>query len=228
MKIHHVFSALLLAGFCAINADAQSFKPKTSQHESFKAQDYERLAVIVKPFDRTTAGSYGGAIGARGGKQTQSQLERQVEQAFLRVLLSKGYTLVSRADLDAALKEQGLDQAGLTDEKLGQEASKILHVPALMVVSVEDFKTSPVQGRGGPARAGGGLGVNNGMPTYSVTAAASARLIKIDNNQVMWTGDLSVSRDIPNQDQNAAILAAVAEAIADAFPPFSDNTQKKN
>ena len=227
-------TGLLLAGMfpASVHAASAVGTPKTSQHATFKPQDFERLAVIVKPIDRTSYGF--------GRRSEQSQLERMVEQSFLRVLLGSGFTMVSRADLDAAIKEKGLDAAGLTDEKLGQEAGKILHVSAIMVVSVENFKTSSAQSSsGGQSVSGQRMAIRppplsgrataapaaSSGPTvtqyFEVTASVSARLVKVDDNMVLWTGDLTTSRAIANKDQDGQILSAVAEAIASAFPPFA-------
>src|SRR5258708_2636196 len=132
-KIKRIFTTLIFVSFgifMAVNLNGYAGPvgtPKTSQHESFKPQNFERLAVIVKPIQvqqgfNPMTGMGGGLGGTRGG---QSQLDRLVEQRFMRVLLGDGYTLVSRADLDAAMKEKGLDEANLTDDKLTEEAGKI-------------------------------------------------------------------------------------------------------
>jgi hypothetical protein len=90
--------------FCAAAAHAQIAPPKTSKHASFKPADYERIAVIVKAVQAQNQMRYG-HFG--NGNDTQGNLERLVEQAFVRELVAHGYTLVSRMDLDAAAKEQG-------------------------------------------------------------------------------------------------------------------------
>jgi hypothetical protein len=205
----------LASGFQSPAAPPTGGTPKTSQHASFKPEHFERLAVIVKPI-QTQGRSFGAS-----NRPEQGQLERMVEQEFLRVLIGDGYTLVSRADLDAAMKEKGLDQAHLTDEKLAAEAGKLLHVSALVIVSVDAFKTSSPQ-RGGDAGFGGMAGNRNQQqPLMQVVASVSARLVKIDDNMVMWTGDFTVIRQVLNQDQDSIVLASVAEAIAKTFPPLT-------
>jgi hypothetical protein len=199
--------------------------PKTSQHASFKPEAFERIAVIVKPIQAQTSGSIGmsfgigGTGGMRGKQQHQEQtgLERLVEQNFMRVLLGEGYTLVSRADLDAAMVEKGLTQANLTDETFTQEAGKLLHVSAIMVVSVDTFTTTRLQrqvprGQGVPAFG------NNMQEHFQVSASLGARLVKISDNMVMWTGDYALSGTFLAQDQDRAMLASMAEAIAKSFP----------
>ena len=94
----------LLAGLPSVAAPAQDVK--TSQHATFKPRNFERLAVIVKPIDEQS-GRGGMGMGGFGmaprQSHHQSQLERLVEQGFMRNLLAHGYTLVSRTDLDAAM-----------------------------------------------------------------------------------------------------------------------------
>lgn len=191
---------------------------KTSQHESFKPENFERLAVIVKPIQ--SQGHLGMARGMGRGHQ-QSQNERLIEQGFMRVLMGHGYTLVSRTDLDAAMQEKGLDDAHMTDEKYSEEAAKLLHVSALMIVSVDDFSVNQSQRQA--ARTTGTTSVAPGyhmQTVYDVSAALSARLVKIDNNMVMWTGDMALDRTLANPSQENQLLGSMAEAIATSFPAF--------
>jgi hypothetical protein len=152
--------ALVLLLAAAVSAFAQG-KPKTSKHASFKPENFERLAVIVKPIKQDHSRTRG--FGFQQQQETEpGQVERMIEQSFLRVLIASGYTLVSRGDLDAAMKEKGLDQANMTDEKRNQEAGKLLHVSTLLIVTVDSFKTTaardaerpPVCPRHQPPRAG--------------------------------------------------------------------------
>jgi hypothetical protein len=189
--------ALMLAG----TAFAQTgYKPKTSQHASFNPANFERLAVIVKPIEQQQRFYMGG----QRGQQTQT--ERMMEQQFLRTLVADGYTLVSRADLDAAMVEKGLDQAHMTDEKYTEEAGKLLHVSALLVVSIDAFKTTPLRTQRTP-----------GYNAYANTQ----QYYQIDDNMVLWTGDLTVDQNINTQDEDSIVLQAMAVALAKSFPAFT-------
>ncbi len=212
---------------------AQSAKPKTSKHASFKPENFERLAVIVKPIKQERARTRF----AERQEEGQGQVERLIEQNFLRVLMGGGYTLVSRGDLDAAMKEKGLDQANMTDEKRNQEAGKLLHVSCLLIVTVDSFKTTPVQlpasaaatsypnansgGRRPSSFPSEGLSRNSGAQAFQVVASVSARLVKIADNMVMWTGDHTVSQMVVTQEQDSIVLGSIAEAIALTFPPLT-------
>jgi hypothetical protein len=190
---------------------------KTSQHPSFKPENFERLAVIVKPIQAQSSRTGFGGLGmATSRGHQQSQLERLVEQGFMRTLLAHGYTLVSRMDLDAAMVEKGLDQAKLTDEKLSEEAAKLLHVSALLIVSVDAFNVTPMQRQGNRVSGFGGQ-----QQYFQLVVSVGARLVKINDNMVMWTGDMTVDRAIASQDQDSVALGAMAEAIGSAFPAFS-------
>jgi len=138
------------------------------------------------------------------------------KQGFLRTLLAHGYTLVSRMDLDAAMVEKGLDQAKLTDEKLSEEAAKLLHVSALLIVSVDAFNVTPMQRQ--VNRVSGAMGQQ--QQYFKLVASVGARLVKINDNMVMWTGDMTVDRAIASQDQDSVVLGTIAEAIGSAFPAF--------
>jgi hypothetical protein len=233
-------SLVICALFAApLASHAQSGKPKTSKHASFKPENFERLAVIVKPIKQERSRT-------RFGNQQETepgQVERMIEQSFLRVLMDGGYTLVSRGDLDAAMKEKGLDQANMTDEKRNQEAGKLLHVSTLMIVTVDSFKTTPVQlpasaaatsypngNTGGrrpmsfPSESGSRSG---GQQAFQVVASLSARLVKIDDNMVMWTGDHTVTQNLATEEQASIVLGYIAEAIATSFPPMTPPASQK-
>ena len=188
---------------------------KTSQHESFKPRDFERLAVIVKPLQ--SQGHFGGGMSMSRGRQ-QSQTDRLIEQGFMRVLMAHGYTLVSRTDLDSAMQEKGLDDAHMTDEKLTEEAGKLLHVSALMIVSVDDFNvTQSRQVQRQPGQQPTFYGTST-QTVYQCAASVSARLVKISDNMVMWTGDMNLDRTLASQAQGTQLLGSMAEAIASSFP----------
>ncbi len=203
--------------------------PKTSQHAKFRPENFERLAVIVKPMQAQQQGFSGFNNGMGKPHHDQTQMERLVEQRFLRVLLGEGYTLVSRNDLDAAMKEKGLDEANMTDEKLTQVAGKLLHVSAILVVSVDDFKTTTMQRQVARQNTGTfSMGGTTSVPYYQVVASVAARLVKIDDNMVMWTGDLSSNQAYNTEDADGIMLGAMAEAIASSFPRMTPVAPKAN
>jgi hypothetical protein len=230
------FMVLILLLAAAVSTSAQTTaKPKTSKHASFKPENFERLAVIVKPIKQQNARTRGFAYQQQDPEA--GQMERLIEQNFLRVLIDKGYTLVSRGDLDAAMKEKGLDQANMTDEKRAQEAGKLLHVSTLMIVTVDGFKTTLVQLPATPSTAsapqyvpgsnrrvpgfGGDYSQGGARQVFQVVASVSARLVKIDDNMVMWTGDLTFSQNLATEEQGSILLGSVAESIAMSFPPLT-------
>jgi hypothetical protein len=191
--------------------------PKSSQHASFNPKEVERLAVIVKslPQERQQQPRFGPRVQAAD----QSQCERLIEQGFMRVILGKGYTVVSRADLDAIIKEKGLDQANLTDEKLTAEAGKWLHVPAIVIVSVDAMSVTPLQA---PGRGFAPMQRWDTPPALLLVASVSARLVRIDNNMVLWTGDMTINQTVTSQNQDSVILSSMAQSIAELFPPFAE------
>ena len=216
-----ILPLLLATVVIACDATAAALTPKTSQHASFDPKSFERLAVIVKPIHQPDRGL---RYGRTQQQPSQGQSERLIEQGFLRMILGKGYTVVSRADLDAIMKEKGLDQANMTDEKLTEEAGKLLHVTAIMVVSVDALKTSPYAQQA--ANRAFGAPKPNAVQYFQLVASVSARLVKIQDNMVLWTGDLTVNQTVLNEDQDSVILASVSEAIAAALPPLAEKKGK--
>jgi hypothetical protein len=157
----------LLLAICAASFAALAGPPKATTHKSFKPEEFASIAVIVKPIQGQ---SHGFGMGRQ--MQTQSSLERLVEQNFMRVLMKNGYTLVSRTDLDAAMVEKGLDQAKMTDESYSEAAAKLLHVSALMVVSVDAFNVKQQQVE--VPNANGRFVAGNRKTYYEFTAAIAA------------------------------------------------------
>lgn len=116
----------------------------------------EKLAVLAQE-DHTTPG-----------------LRRIMEDRFISGLLSKGYAVASRSDMDIILREIQFQRSGLTDADAAR-IGKMLNVPAVLVVSVTNLQK----------RYHGG--------TYSTTASMSARLVSVETAEILWVNSASHS-----------------------------------
>jgi hypothetical protein len=133
------------------------------------------------------------AVLVQGGQKVPVRL---IEDEFITVLLSKGYVIPSRSDIEQIMKEMRFQQSGFTD-KNAAEIGKILNVPAVMIVNVTDLKS---ERRGKYIR---------------LDASIGARLISVEKSVVLWIGTDSgyeFSNDINK------LLAKIANHIANSFP----------
>jgi len=165
--------------------------PETSSDSSFNPEELAKLAVVV--------------VGEQRFRDTQTDKDRLVEDEFVQVLLGKGYSLASRSDVQAVVKEQRFQKSGLTEDNAAA-LGKMLNVPAVMVVRVTEFssesKTNPKT-----------------KTQYTVARASmAARLIGVETGAVLWMGKLSESGNVSNRNDAPRALAHVAKSIATAFP----------
>ena len=162
-----------------------------SSTATFDPKSLTKLAVLVV-----------GANVARGA-DTQNDHQRLVEDEFLRVLLGKGYTLVSRSDMASVIKEQSFQRSGMTEDNAA-ELGKLLNIPAVLVVRITECKAETQKVRGANALVG--------------RASVGARLIMVESGLIGWTRPLSDSQVLRSRGELNPLLARVASDIAEAFP----------
>lgn len=95
----------LLAAVCLVFAGAcrpPSPRPTFSRSTQFDQKVYDRLAVYVE---------------SRARNRPSAGALRAVEDEFMKVAMSKGYTLVARSDLDQIMAEIGHQGSPLTEEE---------------------------------------------------------------------------------------------------------------
>lgn len=187
--------------FCADKSGPASAgaKPETAADPSFDPENIPKLAVIV--------------LGPQPGKRAQTNAERYVEDAFVAVLMRKGYSVTSRSDLEAVLKEQHFQKSGLTEADAAA-IGKILNVPAVMVVKVTelDAENKRVPGKTSGKR------TSAHRTAIEATAGMGARLISVEKASVLWIGTFRRSRVVGSKSDVPEVIADVAKQIISAFP----------
>lgn len=88
--------------FCSLAADDEGKARIRLSPAEFTPAGISNLAIIV-------------TIPGRRTQASQMPILNVVEQAFAEELLQKGYTILSRAEVDKVLKEMRFQQAGITD-----------------------------------------------------------------------------------------------------------------
>jgi hypothetical protein len=200
-------AVLLLAAYWCISslalaqqrrARATKPKPETSQDSSFDPKQLTKLAVLV-------VGSGPSRGLARGNRDTLTDQQRLVEDEFVEILLQKGYSLVSRSDIQAVIKEQRFQKSGLTEDN-AVDVGKLLNVPAVLVVSVTTFSAeNQVNQR---TRKSFLVGI----------ATLGARLVSVESGAIWWSGTHGETRAINGRAEARDVLAYVAKNVAAAFP----------
>jgi hypothetical protein len=192
---------------------AELFPEKSAERDMIAVKEIEpkllpKIAVIVvggRPPTRTNSK-------AAQRPETQTDHQRLVEDAFVNVLMQKGYGLVSRSDLQTVAKEQRFQQSGVTEDN-AVALGKMLKVPAVLVVMITD---STYETRTDPA---------SRRSVNLAHASVGARLVDVASGEIWWTHGEWLCRDNVQKTALTEILDKVAKDVAEFYPPFSD--QKK-
>jgi hypothetical protein len=188
----------IFAAVSRIDAASNPSDVASSADASFDPAKIPKLAVVV--------------VGPGPSRlvQKQSDSERAVEDEFVQVLLRKGYTVSSRSDLEAVIKEQHFQRSGLTESDAAA-IGKVLNVPAVMVVRVTELnserKPLSVTKKNTPS-----------SPTYLGTAGLGVRLIDVERASVLWIGKSRTSRPVNGVGDFSGLLSDVAKRAASSFP----------
>jgi hypothetical protein len=140
-----------------------------------------------------------------GRMEFQTDQQRLVEDEFIQIFLGKGYTLVTRTDMQAVVKEQKFQRSGLTEDN-AVALGKILNVPAVMIVRVTDYGVESTPNK------------KDRSTTWIARATMGARLISVESGTILWSGKQKLSGRVANRGAAPEVLSAVAKSIANAFP----------
>ena len=144
-------------------------------------------------------------IGTGRPREIQTDQQRLVEDEFVQVLLQKGYSLVSRSDIQSVVKEQQFQRAGLTEDNAAA-LGKLLNVPAVMVLKITECTAESQRDP------------RTGLPIWIGRASLGARLISVESGNIWWTGKHTESGQVRGRGEASLVLADVAKNIAMAFP----------
>lgn len=129
--------------------------------------------------------------------------QREIEDVFIRALMSKGFRVTSRSDIEPILKEIILKKGPVLTDEDAAEFGKMLNVPAVMIVTI--------------TRGDGSINVMLGgdLPTSVQAVALGARLVSVELAENLWNG--STEQFYPRL---ANILIEVAKAAANRIPSY--------
>jgi len=143
---------------------------------------------------------------------------RTVEDNFIGALMAKGYAIASRSDMDVIMKEMHFQNAGMTDvdaAKLG----KMLNVSAVLVVSATDYQVSRVNTPSYQRLLVEKMSNLRPDTEYETRASIGARLISVQQGEILWVGRYSAKGVSTNQQGEGAEMSAYASRIvANALP----------
>jgi len=185
------WAALLLATSACATGSHEVPRPTTTVSPAFDARVYRRVAVYAKSNVRGIS---------EGGL-------RQVEDQFMQALLSRGYIIAARSDLDEVLREQGLQRSEITEQVLAR-AGRALNATAVLLVTVNQVSAERYR----PAIR------LEGQSYYLATAAISARLVSAELAEVLWVGSYTGSVRVGSRREDEVALAPVAAVLASGFP----------
>jgi hypothetical protein len=172
----------------------QSHAVESTSDSAFDPELFPKLAIIVTDE----------AHHHNSRSQSQSNAERFVEDEFMPVLLKKGYSIATRSDVQAIVKEQRFQRSGLTESD-ATKIGKILNVPAVLIVGITEMgSVSKRLGR---------------RELVEGRVSIGARLIGVETAKVLWIGKCSRARPLTTGTDASPLIGDVAKAIALAMPP---------
>jgi len=194
-KLFLLFSLILLIHNCA-SYTATSPMPQVTTSPHFRPDEFDRLVVIVS--DQTRKFHRSGAL-------------RQVEDEFMKVVIQRGYTLVSRSDIDKIIDELNFQRSSLTEQQVAR-IGHLLNVPAIILVSINNVTTQRYQP----------IISIRGKNYYFTLVNISARLISTEKGEVLWISSYTGKYQVQNQsrDVESQALAPVAKVVASGLPSF--------
>jgi len=174
--------------------------PRVDISPLFSSQVYDRIAVYVE--DRS------------GRLRRQEGALRSVEDEFMRTILSKGYVLAARSDIEAILGELDLQESSITEEVLAEKA-KALNVSAVLLVSVNQLVTVS------KSRRMREYGSDRTFTEryYETTGDISARLISAELAQVVWISGFTGVQEVEARNEEVTVLPHIAQVVASGLPP---------
>ena len=153
-----LLSALMVAG-CA-----------TSKSESYAMAGYDFGKITKVAIIEVTGRVYGDAV------------KNKISDMFTMELMSRGYKVIERANVQKILKEQQFQASGVTSDQDAAKAGKILNVPAVMMINIPKYGDDKMD--------------------------MSAKLVEVETGEILWlgTGSGSTGRGL------ATVGGAVLEA----------------
>lgn len=168
--------------------------PTVTTMPQFNADVYLKLAVIVEN---------------RSEVRIAPGIERSVEDAFMADVLSKGYTLAARSDLERVLAELRLQsRSGITEEAVAR-AGKVLGVNGIVIVTVNQIATETYEPR---------FLREVGRQYLRAAVEVSARLVDVENSQIAWISRHLVRANLSGRSQGVELVPSVATVVASGFP----------
>lgn len=166
--------------------------PRPVWHSSNSAHgNIQKVAVFVT--DRSQFSNY-------------PSIAHTVEDDFIEHLLNKGYRVADRSNVEQVLNEIKFQHSGLTESDVAK-LGKMLNVSAVFLITINGASVSR------PSYAG----LNNNIAVYNLTASLSARLIRVEDSEVL--GLTSFGDTYEDNDPNSLrCLSNVTDAVASVLP----------
>lgn len=144
-------------------------------------------------------------------------------QGLFSGLLSNGYRVTSREDVDRVITEMKWQSSGLSD-RAAAKVGRILNVPAVLIVSLNQADTTEQRASGSIL---GGLVEYGSISGRKVLAIdASAKLVDVNTSEVLWIRRWHGQFRIPNEDRWRESLTDVGTNIGRGLPSFTANSSR--
>ena len=143
---------------------------------SFNPNKHYKLAILIEPNTKLPS--------------------RLIEDEFMKLLISKGYTISSRSDVMSIMRELKFQHKGLTDGD-ASKIGKMLNVPAVLIVSLTNYHKE------------------SGWINISV----GARMIDVEKAEILWLGSC---KDGNSRYAFRYMMDRISNSIARKIPTIKD------
>lgn len=153
---------------------------------NFTTNRYSKIAVLA-----------GSNVSADDG------LLRRVEDEGTLALISKGYQIASRSDVDRLMGEIKFQTSGITDSK-GAALGKMLNVPGVFLITINK------------------VDINQNYSQYysytSAEASVSGRFVDVETGEIMWIATENNVKSRYSSNDPSDVVEELVRRVAAAFP----------
>lgn len=199
-------------GCATYSETSRVVRPRVTLDRNFSPEVYKRIAIYVE--DRTNSlkkKEYRYSfLKLRQSVSNQEGVLRQIEDEFMRTIMSKGYILATRSDIEKISKEVNFQDSNVSESIISAKA-RAINVSGVLIVSINEINTSQYV----PLVS---YLIKTNREYYKTAINISARLINTERAQVMWISSYSKSFPINNTGDINKYLISVANIVASGFP----------
>ncbi|MEF8717482.1 MAG: CsgG/HfaB family protein [Candidatus Accumulibacter necessarius] len=165
----------------------------------FNPNKHVKLALIVE-------------VDKFGKHANSTAVARQVEGAVTEVLLSKGYRISARSDIEKMQKEIRYQQSSGWTEGNAARLGKMLNVSCVVIITIVDYKVQ-LDARNYAYIAGAGY-----LDGLSAKVSMSGRIVSVEEAEIVGQANYIREVNVRRKDDFPTALGVAAREFVNGFP----------